>query len=489
MPLDISEYKPIFYPQSLAIIGASDNILKFGGQFLRTTLAHGFKGKIYPVNPRAQTIQGLTAYPSLEAIPGAVDLAVITVPASQVMDAVKACIKKRIRAAEILSAGFKELGPEGEALEKEIVSVARQGNLRIIGPNCFGVYSPEAGLTLMPGADFSKQHGPVGFFSQSGGGTCDLAYMARGRAVYFSVAVSYGNGADIEAAEMLRYFEADPKTKIVGAYLEGVCDGREFFHALKSCCSKKPVVILKGGLSDQGDQGTLGHTGSMAGSKQAWNAAIKSAAAIPARDLRDLAELLMTFNCLDDFRRGGAGVLAGGGLRCVEALDAAYEFGFSVPELDPDSLSRIKPLLPPAGGQAGNPADLANPAMAPAIIIPIMEILAEQKSIRFLVLYQMLFYLLNEARKIKSISPELAAKMEYHTELAAAANGIREKTGKPLIVIMPDIASDPAHLEIEQGRIEARFHYTSHGIPCFETTAQAFSVLSRVADYYRKPRG
>lgn len=484
-----ADYRAIFYPSSLAVIGASESAMKFGGMFLRALLNHGYRGKLYPVNPKAGEIMGLKSFPQLSDVPGPVEFAVITVPADKVPAALRECARKKVKGAEILTAGFREAGPAGEALEKEALAIARAGRIRLIGPNCFGVYSPEVGLTLMPGADFSRQAGPVGFLSQSGGGTCDAAYLGRGRGVYFSTAVSYGNGCDLEAAELLRYFSADPKTRMVGAYLEGVRDGREFSEALRSCCLKKPVVILKGGLSEQGERGTLGHTGSLAGSQAAWTAAIKSAGAIPARDLRDLIECLMALNCLPGFTGGGCGILAGGGLRCVEGLDFAGRMGFPVPALDPEPAGRIQAMLPGVGGRGGNPVDLANPVMSPQIIAAAMEVLAEREDIHFLVLYQMLFYLYNELRRVMKALGDAAPKIRYHEELAAAAERLREKTGKPLVAILPDLASDPEHHEVELGRLESRLYYTTHGVPCFDTGEQAFSVLRRVADYYRWVRG
>ncbi|MFO8055807.1 MAG: CoA-binding protein [bacterium] len=486
--VDVSSYEPIFYPESLAVIGASDNPLKFGGLFLKALFDHGYKGNIYPVNPRAGIIQGLQAYSAVESIPEPVDFAVITVPAPLVKDAVRGCVKKGVKGAEILSSGFREAGPEGASLEDEVARIAREGGLRLIGPNGFGLYTPEVGITLMPGVDFSRTPGPVGFFSQSGGGACDVAYSGRGRNVYFSVMVSYGNGMDIDAPELLRYFAADDRTRIVGGYLEGVSDGRDFYEALRECAAKKPVVILKGGQTEAGNRGTLGHTGSMAGSVETWEAVMKSAGAVMARDSRDLVEMLMAFSSLDEFYGGGAGILGGGGMRCVDGLDSASTYGFPVPELDEDSADRIQAMLPPAGGRGANPVDLANPVMSPAVINPAMEILADREDIEFLVIYQMLFYLLNEGRRYFEKTGEDSFRMEYHPEIIEKALDLRGKTGKPLIMVLPDLASDPAHSYNEVGRIEARYQFTKNGVPCFDTGLQAFSVLRRVADYYATRR-
>ncbi|MBA3030565.1 MAG: hypothetical protein FP816_17375 [Desulfobacteraceae bacterium] len=484
--INLADYQPVFYPKSIAVVGASNANIGFGSGFLRTNMAFGFKGQMYPVNPKGGEIQGLKAYPSVLDIPDPVDFAVIAIPSHLVLAAVKDCVKKGIKGAEILSSGFKEAGPEGLALEKEVVRVAREGGLKLIGPNCFGLHSPESGVTLMPGWDFSSIPGPVGLISQSGVGACDLVYSAQGRGLGFSVVMSYGNACDIDAVAMMDYFEADPKTKIVGAYLEGVENGRAFFESLKRCAAKKPVVIMKGGLSEQGHRGTVGHTGSMAGTRHVWQAAIKSAGAMAAHDLRDLVECLMAVNCLEGFTGGGVGLMAGGGARVVEGLDAASNFGFPVPELDDASTAKIQALLPPAGGKGGNPADLANPGIVPGVINPTMEVFSAREDIQIMVMYQMLFYFYNNMRKM-SANPEDA--MAPHQEILTKAKEIREKTGKPLALVLVDTASSPAHGEVEQYRMKVRHLYTTNGIPCFDTGNQAFSVMRRVAEYYKRRQG
>ncbi|MBT7085813.1 MAG: hypothetical protein HN931_06530 [Desulfobacterales bacterium] len=485
---DISTYRSIFYPKSLAIIGATDNPMKFGNQFLQANISHGFKGKIYPVNPKGGEIQGLKVYPSVNDIPDQVDLAVLTLPTALVPEAIRNCAMKGVKGVQILTSGFRESGSDGEAIEREVLKIAREGGMRLIGPNCFGIYTPEAGLTLLPGGDFSKTPGNTGLISQSGGGACEVMYSARGRNVNFSVAVSYGNGCDIDAAEMLRYFEADPETLIVGAYIEGVNDGRSFYEALKSCAAKKPVVIFKGGLGDNGNRGTLGHTGSMAGSPAVWEAVIKSAGAVSAYDMRDMVECLMTFNCISDFTGNNAGILAGGGQLAVNALDSASGFGFNIPETDNETAARIQSHLPPTGAGCGNPVDLSSPVMPSNVINSILEILSEKNNIDFLVVSQALFYLLRREQKIASLSGRKISELEYHKEITAKIEELRLKFKKPVSMVLIDVASDPKNCEVELEKAKIREYYTAHGIPCFDTAAQAFSVLRRVFDYYKRQR-
>jgi acyl-CoA synthetase (NDP forming) len=474
----------IFYPESVAVIGATANPLKFGNIYLRALLEFGFPGKIYPINPRGGHVLGIPVYRSLDEIPSRIDLACITVPAPQVPQILRVCLRKGIKGAQILSAGFREAGEEGRRLEKELSEISRQG-IRVIGPNCFGIYCPRAGITLMPGAEFSRKPGPVGFFSQSGGGSCDVAYMAQGRGLDFSVMVSYGNGCDIEAAEILDYFRDDPDTGFVGAYLEGVRSAREFFRALKDCARQKPVVIYKGGLTEIGQRGTMSHTGTMAGTRAAWQAAIQQAGAIPAYSVKDLVECLMTLVTLGDFRSLRFGIMAGGGARNVEALDAADKHGFEVPRIQETTARKIAHLIPPAGGAAQNPVDLANPMVSPPIISQVMEALVQEKEIEALMLYQAVFYFLKDAQKWhKNLPGARELQLEYHPGLAQAAEKLREQTGKPLVMIMPDVASAPEYIEAEKGRWEARRYYCEHGIPVFDEPDAAFSVLRRTTSYW-----
>jgi len=468
----------------VAVIGATANPMKFGNIYLRALLEFGFPGKIYPVNPKGGHLLGIPVYRSLDEIQSRIDLACISVPGPQVPQILRECLRKGIKGAQILSAGFREAGDDGRRLEQELIEISRQG-IRVVGPNCFGIYCPRAGITLMPGAEFSRKPGPVGFFSQSGGGSCDVAYMAQGRGLDFSVMVSYGNGCDIEAAEILDYFRDDPETGFVGAYLEGVRDAKEFFRALKGCARKKPVVIYKGGLTEIGQRGTMSHTGSMAGTRAAWQAAIQQAGAIPAYSVKDLVECLMTLKTLGEFSGQRFGIMAGGGARNVEALDAADKYGFKVPRIQEESARKIAQLIPPAGGVPQNPVDLANPAVSPPIISRIMETLVQDKKIEALMLYQAVFYFLKDTQRfLKNLPGGEDLRLEYHPDLSQAALSLREQTGKPLVMIMPDIASAPEFIETEKGRWEARRYYCEHGIPVFDDPEAAFSVLRRTSNYW-----
>ena len=214
------------------MVGASANLRKYGGIYLRALLGFGYTGKVYPINPRESEILGLKAYPRVSDIPEPVDFATITVPAQAVPAIVEECLVKGIKAVQILTAGFREAGEEGTRLEEQLTKIAAQG-IRIIGPNCFGVYSPGGGLTILPGQYLPREVGPVGCFCQSGGLSLRIPRRASDLGIRFSQVISYGNACDINECDLMEYFSRDPETKIIIGYLEGVKDGPRFLSAFR----------------------------------------------------------------------------------------------------------------------------------------------------------------------------------------------------------------------------------------------------------------
>ncbi|MCX7635990.1 MAG: CoA-binding protein, partial [Syntrophales bacterium] len=291
-------FQRIFHPRRLAVVGVSTGGFGFGRGILLSLLAMGFPGDIFPVNPRGGQINGLTIYPTVEDIPGPIDFAIIAVEAPLVPAAVRACRRKGAAGVEILSSGFRELGtPEGKALEEEIRREAAEG-IRVIGPNCFGIYCPQSGLTMLPGPDLSRETGPVAFISQSGGHAIDYAFLGKWLGVRFSKMVSFGNGVDLRETELLRYFTRDEETKIISLYVEGVEDGEAFFDALSAATARKPVVIYKGGLSEAGQRAVASHTASLGGSRQIWEAVLKQAGAVQVESMEELAHACLALSYL-----------------------------------------------------------------------------------------------------------------------------------------------------------------------------------------------
>ncbi len=347
----------IFHPASIAIAGASPG--KSGQWFLDSIRTSGFKGSIYAINSKGAEVSGLMAYTSLKDIPGPVEFVICCIPAIHVPQLLRECAAKGVRTISIYSSGFSEIGTEeGRELEKEIVRIARDSGLRIIGPNCLGVYSPRVGLSFA--SDFPRRVGKVALIGQSGGNTSYLIRAASQRGVRFSKAVSYGNASDINESDLLDYFAHDPETEIVAAYIEGIKDGDRFRRILSSLAVAKPVLLLKGGYTKAGGEIAASHTGSLAGSAEIWDSLVHQSGAIKVANLEDMVDLLVTFTLLPFPRGRRVGVFGGGGGASVVATDELTTAGFTVPRLPPDLSTELMSLF---GSTAGmifkNPIDLS----------------------------------------------------------------------------------------------------------------------------------
>jgi len=348
---------PIFYPTSIAIAGASPG--KSGQWFLDSLRTSGFKGPIYAINSRGTEVSGLLAYTNIKDIPGPVDYTICCIPAPHVPQLVRDCAAKGVKTLSIYTSGFSETGTaEGRDLEREIVRIAQASRIRIVGPNCLGVYSPKVGLSFA--SDFSRRVGKVGLIGQSGGNTSYLIRAASQRGVRFSKAVSYGNACDINESHLLEYFAQDADTEIVAAYIEGIKDGERFHRVLSRLSAAKPVLILKGGYTRAGGEIAASHTGSLAGSAEVWDSLIQQSGAISVGNLEEMVDLLVTFALLPLPKGRKVGVFGGGGGASVLATDELTMAGFTVPRLPPELIKELMTLF---GNTAGmifkNPIDLS----------------------------------------------------------------------------------------------------------------------------------
>jgi len=349
-------------PRSIAVIGASRDPSKVGGSVLANLRSAGFAGRIVPVNARAVTVQGLPAFASLHAVDGPVDLAVITLPAPAVLSALKDCVAKGVGGAVVISAGFRESGDDGRKREAELRGWLRDQPIRVLGPNCLGWIRPSRRLnvTFAPGM---PDAGGIAFVSHSGALAVAILDWARERRMGFSLFASLGNQADLTEADVLEAVTADAETRVIAAYIEGVADGRRFFDALSRAAAAKPVVVLKTGRSTEGARAVSSHTGALAGSDQAFDAAVKQAGALRAGTVEDLFDLArgLVSQPLPRGRRLLV-VTNGGGLGIV-ATDAAREAGLVVDPLDAAARERLAAVLPPTASLA-NPVDLVGDADA-----------------------------------------------------------------------------------------------------------------------------
>lgn len=357
--IGLGALRPFFDAHAVAVIGASADPSKVGGSVLANLLAGGFTGRLVPVNAARRTVQGLTAVPSiLEADP--VDLAVIAVPAPAVLPALRQCAVRGVQGAVVLSGGFREAGAEGVAREAELREWLRTTSLRVIGPNCLGWIRPAARLNLSfaPGM---PRAGGIGFFSHSGALCTAILDWSREHAIGFSLFASLGNQADVAESALLEALADDPETRVILGYLEGVADGAAFFRALSAAASRKPCVVLKTGRSPEGARAVSSHTGALAGSDRAFDAAVRQAGALRVDTLEALFDVgrALVAGRLPKNRRVVL-VTNGGGLGIL-ATDAARAAGLEVATIDDEARVRLAAALPfPAA--VGNPLDLIGDA-------------------------------------------------------------------------------------------------------------------------------
>jgi acyl-CoA synthetase (NDP forming) len=379
------ELEYIWHPRSIAVVGVSTNpdttaFGSGGNGFLRALQEMGFPTKhpcvqsctgadcatgcLYPVNPKATQIEGLPCYPSLRAITGPVDYVISSVPAAVVPGLLDDAAAKGVRVIHFFTAGFSETGDDDRAgLEQLVLAKARAAGIRIIGPNCMGLYAPDSGLAFMQG--FPTEAGRVALISQSGANAGEFVRYAAARGLRFSKVVSYGNALDLNESDFFEYAAADRDTDIICAYIEGVRDGRRFAQVLREVARRKPVVILKGGRTEAGSRAAGSHTGSLAGSIQVFDALCRQAGALRAESLDDLVDIATAFNYVKPPAGPGVAVIGAGGGTSVLAADEIAAAGLQVPPLPADVQDAFREFTPVAGTSVRNPIDtmaVFNPA-------------------------------------------------------------------------------------------------------------------------------
>ncbi len=478
--------KQMFCPKSIAIIGATREPNKFGGMFLKALLDIGYEGDIYPVNPSGGEAMGLKMYPNLKSIGKPIDLACICVPREKVVDALKDSLEYDIPGAEILTAGFREAGDElGMKLEREIIDIAGEG-IRVLGPNCFGLYCPECGMTILPGNEFGRKKGPVAFISQSGGVCADLGQMAPGYGVGFTQMVSYGNASDIDEVDLIEYFTDDPDSRIIAGYIEGVKDGRRFFEAVKKAAIVKPVVIWKAGLSEAGSRAVVGHTGSMAGDRALWTGLARQANVTLVSDMQELLDIVMAFRYLPAVTGERLAVIGGGGAISVFAADMADEFGLKIPRFSKEIKARMERILPPPGNNMSNPCDVGNPLIPSALLGKVLDISGELENIDMQVVVQIPYHIIMTMSRMGADPKEEGVRFGHHGEMVAEMRKIRDSSGKPMTLVMRNIAQSSEHVWMEDVWRRSRDMALEAGIPVYPDMKRAFRALSGIIEYYRR---
>ena len=356
-PLD-----PIFHPRATAVVGVSTRASfdgQLGGIFLNAILEQGYQDRhpLYAVNPKMTEVRGVPCYPSVLDIPGPVDHVISQIPAVGLEKLVDECIAKGVRSLHSFTAGLAETGDaELAATQDRIVTKARAAGMRLIGPNCMGLYVPGVGLSFMPRVP--REPGNIFMLSQSGANASGMLYGLGRRGLRFSKGVSYGNGADLRAHDFLDYAAADPQTEYVVGYIEGVRDGRKFFEALRRVALTKPTILLKGGITADGARAANSHTGSLAGSSEVFEALCRQTGAWHAPRMDDLLDLATVVTSFVRRARGrNVTIVGAGGGTAVLASDQLALAGLRVPPLPDDVQAELHGFIPIAGTSVRNPVD------------------------------------------------------------------------------------------------------------------------------------
>jgi len=443
-----------FDPKSVAVIGVSRNPKKVGHVIFRNFIEGKFRGKLYPVNPNVSEILGYKCHPSVLKIPGRIDLAVISVPAQIVPKIMEECGKKKVPAVIIISGGFKEIG--NIKLENEVIRILKKYRIRVVGPNCVGVFDPysEVDTFFLPRYKLERPgEGNIAFISQSGAlGSVVLDWMSM-KGYKISKFISYGNAADVDEADLIEYLANDKRTRVICAYFEGVNDGRKFYDIVKKVANRKPVIALKGGKTTEGNKAVASHTGSMAGQSEIYSAAFGQSGVIEAENLEDIFDFARVLSTQPVPKGNRVQIITDGGGFGVLTTDWIISNGLKLAKMNQDSIKRMRKIFP-EHVVLKNPIDLTGDADVERYRIAIDAALGDDNvdMIAIITLFQ-----------IPTLTAEITDVVSYFAE----------RGKKPIVVI----AAGGRFTEVLKKSME------DFGVPTFSYPEKAAKALRALYDY------
>jgi len=351
-----TQLNSLFYPESVAVIGASNKFAKWGSFIMSHMLAGGFQGQIYPINPKEKEIYGKKVYTKISAVPHKVDLAVITTPAETILDVVNQCIEKQVGSIVVITSGFSETGEQGKQMERDLTELAQSARIPMVGPNTMGVMCTQRKLFAL-GVPIYPRRGDISFISQSGNIGNQMLEWAEEHGIGMSKFVGSGNEGVLRKDHYIEYLADDADTKVILVYLEGIAEGHRFLDISEKTALKKPIIALKGGRTEAGGQAARSHTGSMAGNSAIFTSAFRQSGIIEARTPTDMLDYSMALANLPLPKGNRVGVITFGGGWGVVASDALVEQGMSLATLEKDVIEKLDKVLPPFWSRR-NPVDL-----------------------------------------------------------------------------------------------------------------------------------
>ena len=459
------ELGPIFHPRSIAVVGVSSDEDRVPALWFKTLMSSGFKGAVYAVNKKEGRLHGHRIWPSLASIPGPVDLAIVCIPRSSVIDLLRECAEKKVKCVQFYTAGFAESGePEWAEAEKTMVSIARKGGFRIIGPNCFGVYNPRHGISYGP-FNVMPSLGTVGLVVQSGGIMGKVLEYGMVQGLGFGKGVSVGNASDIGVADFLEYLALDDEIRTIGLYLEGPLDARRLFDVMRATVERKPVVVWKGGSSPAGQRAIFSHTGAMASSSAIWSAALRQAGVIEVCSLEEMCDTLLLLDRFGRLSRANVGAICGltdgGGGEAVLISDVCTALGVEVPPLRERTAKALVDAIGQVGSVLTNPVDMSQRQAIAAAVTQALGLVASEPQIDIILVYENSGLLLDV----------------YPREVTNAVNqaflDYRRKGTKPLALVLPPGPAESRRREIEEAFKQA-------GVPIFLNVERAAKAIANI---------
>ena len=441
----------LFSPRAIAVIGASRTEGKLGHAVVSNIVSSGFQGRIYPINPQPGEILGLPTYPSLSAIEGPVDLAVIVIPAKGVLQALEECGQKGVGSVIVISAGFRETGHAGLLAERQMTEIARKYNMRIVGPNVLGVIDTFSPYNASFAVGMPRQ-GKIAFMSQSGALCTSILDIALARDIGFSRFVSLGNKADLNEIDFLEAWADDPQSRVILAYLEGISDGARFIQVARELTKRKPVVAIKSGTTSAGSRAVSSHTGTLAGSERAYEAAFKQAGVVRAHSVGHLFDLAVAFARQPLPRNDQIAVITNAGGPGIMATDAIEKAGLRVASLTEETMNKLREALPPA-------ASVLNP----------VDVLGDALSDRYKAALSLVSRDPNIGALMVILTPQFMTEIE---ETARAVGEVARNSEIPVLACFMGEANTQAGVKI----------LTEHSVPNYIVPEQAVAALKAMVD-------
>ena len=459
-----------FNPRSVAVVGDKQAL---GYMWLRSLIP--FKGKVYSVQIDPNELPGIAElgvenYLTLMDIPGPVDYVIASVPRAVAPRIVEDCIQKKVGGVCFFTSGFAETNTEeGIRLQRVIADLAGKASLNLIGPNCVGLYNPKIGLRHTEAQDYGED-GSVGFIAQSGTHATLFSLVGQHEGIKISKSVSYGNAVVLDSTDFLEYLGADEETKIIGMYIEGVKDGRRFFRSLRDVASRKPVLIWKGGETEEGARATASHTGVLAESGIVWQAAIKQCGAIKVDNLDEMVDTIKALLYVKPATGTRVGLIAMSGGQSVVVTDTFAKAGLKVPLLTQSSYQKLATFFNIIGGSYRNPFDISSTFLMAdngvSNLASMLDVMDRDPNIDCVVLE--LFPVIRPL----SQSPQTA------DPILDTVSDFNERSEKPFMLIVTAAYSDALASETRDKLVE-------RGIPSFSNFERAAKTLKRLADYYQ----